>query len=143
MYDVLLVLIASSTMCKGQGLNASIVQSLDESILQSMDSPGSTGDELVRLIATYTGGMTSVNLKEEQAGRTQGSRSCDELYRYGRPRFVDHKYNTNKMEATYKWKYEDKVFFENIMIDARKAWENFEELYSGKGTRSDSVVSDY
>lgn len=114
------------------GFNVSMVEQLSDEIVKLMDFASERNDRyhLVRLIATYAGGMCRSRLSIEKPGATQEIWSvCKGIYEFGKPDFIDHNFDLNKMKQIFHWNEEDKLFFESIWIDARKAWEDFENTF--------------
>uniref|UniRef100_A0A1B6KL12 Uncharacterized protein n=1 Tax=Graphocephala atropunctata TaxID=36148 RepID=A0A1B6KL12_9HEMI len=118
---------------KNTGYNVAKIKVTNEVILQlvAKGNKKEHGDEILRLMCEYTVGMNenTLDIMTLSDFRTMW-RVYEDIFAFGKPPFIEHKYDLLSMRIRFQWEESGPVdYFNYIKKDALKAWNYFSEQF--------------
>lgn len=128
-----LIVLLMSTLSLCLGFDVSDVERLNNEIIEIMETGRSVNDssQLLKDIALFSGGLIELTMNIVKGVNVEETlKVCEDIYKYGKPDFLDHKTDLTRKRKVFEWSDEDEAFFSNILLDARSAWAEFIENYN-------------
>lgn len=121
------------------------IKCLDNNITLLMDR-SVTEEEVSRMqrfVTFYTGEMAGVvwQMVEPLQPKDLWTVAKD-IYSYGKPAFIEYKFNVARFSTLFKWQLEDVQNFRHLRTDSNTVWEQFSEIFLEKKNKPKHTIDD-